>query len=69
MPTLGDAIIEDSLSATNPKAEAASAQGRKGLKTKKGIAYSAIPDFLFGGPPRNRTLNLLIKSQMLYQLS
>ena len=35
-------------------------------KKKPGCQATGLSD---GGPPRTRTLNLLIKSQLLYQLS
>lgn len=39
------------------------------LEAKKGLRNEPQPLDFAGGPYRNRTYNLLIKSQMLYQLS
>ncbi|CAI2719127.1 protein of unknown function [Nitrospina watsonii] len=42
---------------------------RPGYEKQKGLAMVAKPFPIFGEPCRNRTYNLLIKSQLLCQLS
>jgi hypothetical protein len=44
-------------------------QAKKLRTKKKGLGVAAKSLFLFGGLSRIRTLDLLIKSQLLYQLS